>query len=351
MASGLEKIDAALTGLGQPIAAEVARLLEDFVQGNAGRFSIELEEPRPKHLVYRVLAKASHQSRSLIIKRLDPDAAKRNRLAVRRWLPWLGFERATCNLLAAAATPNGDHVWHVYEDVGGTRLHEHRSDRERVEAAVRLVAELHTRAAGHPVVAECRRDGYDLGMPFFTNNVSDALSVLDALRPPAVPATREQADVRDRLRHRLSRLLNEVASRARTLAEAAGPVTMLHGDLWTTNFILTNRGEWRGVRLIDWDHVGAGPFSYDLSIFLLRFPAAERLWVLDRYREAVARAGWRLPAAPQLNELFETAEYARYANRIVWPAIALLHDGEDWGFPELAEIDGWFEALRPVLPE
>jgi hypothetical protein len=35
----------------------------------------------------------------------------------------------------------------------------------------------------------------------------------------------------------------------------------------------------------------------------------------------------------------------------VWPAIALLRDGAAWGFEELAAVDGWFEALAPVLPE
>jgi hypothetical protein len=65
----------------------------------------------------------------------------------------------------------------------------------------------------------------------------------------------------------------------------------------------------------------------------------------------VARAGWRLAPAAELNLLFDTAECARYAYRISWPAIALLRDGAECGFAELAEIDGWFEALAPVIAE
>ena len=48
--------------------------------------------------------------------------------------------------------------------------------------------------------------------------------------------------------------------------------------------------------------------------------------------------------------LFETAELARYANRVIWPALAIARDGAAWGFPELAEVESWFEALGPVLP-
>ncbi len=47
----------------------------------------------------------------------------------------------------------------------------------------------------------------------------------------------------------------------------------------------------------------------------------------------------------------ETAEYARYANRIIWPAVALLEERAAWGFDQLAEVERWFDALELVLPE
>ena len=65
----------------------------------------------------------------------------------------------------------------------------------------------------------------------------------------------------------------------------------------------------------------------------------------------MARAGWRLPAARELNALFETAEYARYANRVIWPAVALLEERAAWGFAQLAEVERWFAALEPALPD
>src|SRR5256885_9944571 len=78
------------------------------------------------------------------------------------------------------------------------------------------------------------------------------------------------------------------------------------------------------ARHINWDHAAVGPVSYDLSTFLYRFPKPERPWILEAYRRAVAPAGWHLPPTWLLNVVFETAEYARYANRIIWPAVALL---------------------------
>ena len=90
--------------------------------------------------------------------------------------------------------------------------------------------------------------------------------------------------------------------------------------------------------------------TYDLSTLLLRFPAADRSWVFDLYQHAVAHADWQLPELEALNFLFETHEYARFANRIIWPAIALVQDRAEWGYEALAEIEEWFEQFAPVLP-
>jgi hypothetical protein len=97
--------------------------------------------------------------------------------------------------------------------------------------------------------------------------------------------------------------------------------------------------------------VAVGPAGYDLSTLLLRFPEEDRGWILALYENAVAPSGWRLPASHELNLMFETHEMARFANRIIWPAIALVTEGAGWGVPALEEIDTWFAAARPVLPE
>jgi hypothetical protein len=83
----------------------------------------------------------------------------------------------------------------------------------------------------------------------------------------------------------------------------------------------------------------------------MRFPEGDRPWILDFYRDAVERAGWRLPDVDDLNLLFETAECARIANRVIWPASALVSDRAEWGFDSLAEIARWFDELRPVIVE
>jgi hypothetical protein len=50
-----------------------------------------------------------------------------------------------------------------------------------------------------------------------------------------------------------------------------------------------------------------------------------------------------------LNRLFETAEFSRFANRIIWPAIAFLQERAQWAFDALAEVEQWFEDWKPVL--
>ena len=121
--------------------------------------------------------------------------------------------------------------------------------------------------------------------------------------------------------------------------------------MWTTNTFVIPTARGLEARLIDWDHAAVGPASYDLSTFLLRFAAQDRPWILDLYREAAAQSGWRMPATEDLNRLFETAECARCASCLIWPAIALVRERAAWGFDMLAEIEQWFEQMQPVLRE
>jgi thiamine kinase-like enzyme len=104
------------------------------------------------------------------------------------------------------------------------------------------------------------------------------------------------------------------------------------------------------TRLIDWDHAAVGPVAYDISTFLNRFPSEDRLAILHMYEARMRGAGWNLPTSPDLNELFETAELARIANRAIWPALAACEQGAGWAYAELEEIERWFDGLAPVLP-
>ncbi|HET6202118.1 MAG TPA: phosphotransferase [Planctomycetota bacterium] len=348
--NGMDGFERRLGEIGQAGLAELREVLREVLRGKvAADAPVFLHKLKLR--VYRLVAEVGDRTHSLILKRMDAASARRNELVARRWLPAMGLGHACPALLGIAADRAGRYVWHVYEDLGEGRLDAEDPDRRRVEAAVELIARLHVRSAGHPLLPEFRQHGGDLGIYYFRSNLRDAVHSLEALCPSTVEMSGDQRDLRDRLLRRLRALLDEEPMRVRALEEAGGPEMLLHGDLWTINAFVVPAREGGRACLIDWDHAGVGLFGYDLSTFLLRFPAGERPWILDRYRGAVERAGWRLPDGPALNLLFDTAERARYANRAIWPAVALLHgDGAHWGFEELAEVDRWFEALEPVLP-
>src|SRR5205814_5972168 len=141
----------------------------------------------------------------------------------------------------------------------------------------------------------------DLGINFFAANVVDAIRCLQSIDPTQLELSVENIALRDRLLNRLESLVHEQPRRSEAFAEFAGAETLLHGDLWTTNTFVIRTSTGLRARLIDWDHAGVGPVSYDLSTFLLRFPADQRLHLLEIYREAVAEAGWQLPTFDVLN--------------------------------------------------
>jgi len=349
----IEGLNNLLEGTGHPGLAELRHALGALMDGDTTCGCLLEEQNLQSHhpRVYRLRFAINGEMRSLVVKRLEPALAQRNQFVVRRWLPALGLGESGPKLLGIAAELRGECVWHIYEDFGNGALDWSAPDRRRVQAVVELMAQLHTRAADHPLLPEFRLHGGELGIHFFTANVGDAIRCLAALRQPPVELSSEHEALCEGLLERLHQLAKERPHRARALAAAGGPETLLHGDLWLTNTLtlLTARG-WQ-ARLIDWDHAAVGPLSYDLSTFLLRFRVEDRCWILELYRDAVARAGWELPAARELNLLFETAEFARYANRIIWPAIALAREGAAWGYAALAEVEQWFADWSPVLPE
>ncbi len=300
--------------------------------------------------VFRLRFETAGDSFSLVVKKHKPNIAQRNEAVIQRWLPALGLGGASPRLLGVAAECAGKCVWHVYEDLGPWALDPHAPSREKISAAIELIARLHTAFVGHRLLAEARLEGGDLGFNFFSASVRDAIRCLQSLCPPVVELSADHARVRDGLLERMRDLLEELSSRAQVFAEHGGPETLLHGDLWTCNaFVRPVAGSYRAW-LIDWDHAAVGPISYDLSTFLLRFSRQWRPWILGRYRAAVARAGWNLPAAKPLNQLFETAELSRLANSIIWPALALVRAPNGWGWERLADIQQWLGQMQPVLP-
>jgi hypothetical protein len=345
----MDDLARSLEGTGHAGWVQLEQAIREIVGEHVLRNGPTRVVPLKKH-VFRLTMGEGSEASSLVLKCMDPVSARRIELVSKRWLPAIGLDDAAPALLGVAAEPKGQRVWHVYEDLGDTMLDDKAPDRARVEAAVELIARLHVLSAEHPLLAECRHRARDVGIRYFACNVRDAIRGLEALGPPAIEFSPEQCDLRERLLGRLYPLHDELPERARQMDHLGGPELLLHGDLWTINTSVVETPGGLRARLIDWEHAAVGPYCYDLSTFLYRFQASERTWILEAYRRFVARSGWLLPAAEDLNHLFDTAERARYANRVVWPTIALLQgDPGGWELDELAEVDRWFEALEPVL--
>jgi Phosphotransferase enzyme family len=320
-------------GLPPAVVEQAGRL----VAGSGGRARLAGHEPLKKS-VHRLRFEAAGGRTSVVVKRLSPRRARANLLVAERWLPAAGLEQACPGLLGVVRDAAAR--WHVYEDVPGSGLDESGPDPERVGPVVELIVELHTRFAGHPLLAECRELAEELGIGFYSVKVARSVGLLESIR-----AEGPQQALRDRLLRRLERLHRERDERAALLETFGGAETLLHGDLWTTNTLVGAGSNGLEAWLIDWDHVGVGPLTYDLSTFLYRFPSAVRPWILGLYREAAAHRGGSLPDDPTLNALFETAEYARYACCLADAALA-ASEGKHWGFEQMAEIERWFSKLE-----
>jgi len=304
-------------------------------------------------VVRRLRFKTGSSRRSLVVKRLDPVAAQRNRMLTERWLPAVGLEELGPGLLASAADPDARFCWQVYRDWGETGLDGYPEDARHARAVARAIAELHLRFADHALLGECRLGGGDLGMGFYSSCTRDALRALEALTPVSSRLPDRTEVARNRLLEHLQQQLDEEGERGRALEELGGPETLVHGDLWPKNIFVLDGADRLRVRLIDWDRAGVARFPYDLSTLLIRLPAEQRPGIVEEYGDAVGSGGWRVPGNDVLNGLFDTAERARLASLVAWPALSLLRDEaglRSWALSTLEDASGWFDALEPVLP-
>jgi phosphotransferase family enzyme len=283
------------------------------------------------------------QRSSLVVKRVGRVAARKTELLSLRLLPAVDLQDHGPPLLASAAG-HGESVWQVFEDLGECALHADRPEPGGLEAAAHLVARLHVAFAERGLLREWIDEFGALG-DFYADWVRRAARALETIETSGLSIDR--LALRDRLSRRVDSLLEEEPGRTRRLEEAGWPVTLLHGDLWPQNVLLPEQGDGRLARLIDWDQAAVGPVVYDLSTFVSRFSSPARIPALRLYERAVGRVGWRLPGPADLNDAFETAEYARLASCLISPAEAAGEEAE-WAFDELSEIDGWFAELRPV---
>jgi hypothetical protein len=339
----------ALRDCREPGLPELRGVLEEVLDGAGATGRFTGEQTLKQRKVHRLAFEVDGRARTLVVKCLDLPRAQRNGLVATRWLRAADLGHHGPVLLGVAADVGARAVWHVYEDLGDRTLDTVDPDWGGVDSAIDLIAELHVRFAEHPLLAEARMYGQKLGSTYFPTNLRDAIRCLTSLQPPSVCVGRKDADLRDRLLERLHTLLGEGPDRARLLAESAGPETLLHGDLWPTNILSVDTPDGLQTRLIDWDSVGVGPPTHDLSTLLYRFPVHQRPRILDRYQEAVEPLGWRFPDTSDLSLLLETAEISRIVNCIIWPCIDAAQAQAEWAFDSLAEIETWFDLIEPAL--
>jgi thiamine kinase-like enzyme len=356
---------------GQTGLAELRAKIQELLGGVSVKGRLIDEEKLNRSRVYRLSFEITGNIHSFVVKRFSLDRAYREQLVIRRWLPAVGLSQSGPPLLGVAAERSGECIWHVYEDLGDCSLNklgldtrhsglpcdrnfqallEDSSDYKRLKAVIDLIAQTHMRFIRSPLIAECRQHGTDLGIHFYNSSISDAIGALESLSPPDVKLSFKHRELRDRLLHRMKKLLDDKLKRTQMMKEFGGPDTFLHGDVDLNNIMVYPTELGPQVRLIDWEHVGVGPVSYDLSNLLVQFPSQDRQGILKLYQQAMEGYGQPWPSVSVWNHLFDTAECARLANSVIWPAIAAKEGHTEWAFDELSEIDGWFEKMQSVLP-
>jgi Phosphotransferase enzyme family len=341
----IEGLDGLLADQGQPGVLGLGNRLNEFISEHHGSGRLILQE-RIKSQVYRLHFELEDEILTLILKCMEGRIARRNELLTGRWLPAVGLAKAGPPLLTTAGTPDGQFVWHIYSDLGPCSLAEDMDNLPGIAAAVRFIADFHKRFIDHPYMAEFRLYGGDLGAHFVESNLRDAILILEIITKDQ--KTKESNwPIVHQLLERVSVIMGQLPSRLEMMKELSGPETLLHGDLWTSNMFVLPDGQ---IRLIDWDRAAAGPIAYDLSTLILRFPAKQRFELMELYWEAAQPMRWEIPTYKDLNIIFETFEFARYACLMIWPAIALWESGAAWALEQLEEVERWFQAWEPIFP-
>jgi hypothetical protein len=315
-----------------------------------------LETLRPGE-VHRLRFGGGGPAVSLVIKRMRLDRAHREQRALRHWLPRFGLGDKSVPLLAVVPDLDASRLWHVYEDLGDHTLAQAYDEDPGTDAtlvAMALVSTLHLRFAAQPVLMDCRLAGLDLGAAFFPTAVTDARRSLTALGAVEDLAEEWRVPIAVLL-ERLTRLDRESGARSESLLALGWPETLLHGDLWLENFVVTKGCAGSDVRLIDWERTGVGSPLYDLSTFLRQLPSDAREDALAAYRQAVECAGWDWPTLTQLEWAAETCELGRFASCLAWRVLPFLETRGDaepapaWLLDDLVETERWFAGRTPLL--
>jgi hypothetical protein len=332
---------------------ELHGFIHQLLGGATAKAQLITKEKLQRSYVYRLTWEINGAIRSLVVKRFSLERSFVEQQAIKKWLVAVNLAHFAPSILGVAPEKAGQFIWHVYEDLGDCALEQDETaysssipkdrgflsplrispDRDHIEVIIRLIAVLHEKFLGHILLGECRQQGSDLGSHFLHANVHDAICALESLPTLKIAFSKTQIDVRDSI-----------------LEKLGGAPTLLHGDLSVKNAFVFQTKQGLSGKLIDWDHVGVGPVSYDLSTLLMQFPIKDRIWILNHYQHARGNKNSPWPTCEEWNVLFETNEYARLANSVIWAAVAATEDQPVWAFEKLDNIGYWFEKLNPVLP-
>src|SRR5262249_34907383 len=182
-----------------PVAVELGAALREICGGAVRLWSLQ----RLKTNVYRAQLDCNDVPRTFLLKFSNPGPTRRNLLVARRWLPPIGLPDGGAHLVGSAVDGQSERVWLIFEDLGEARLDPDAADRARVGAAIDLIASLHVRSAGHPVLLDARAKAGDLGAAYLIANVRDAVRSLVMLQSARRGLSAPQLNVLERLLERL----------------------------------------------------------------------------------------------------------------------------------------------------
>jgi len=301
--------------------------------------------------VLRVVAGPADRQIAVVAKVVSPWRARVVRHLLHDLLPGRGLSDLAVVLRSEAATDGG--IWQIFEDLGDSTLARLCGDAAADEVAdVGFLTPLR-QAVPDQLLEAVMAAAARLHRSFGSAVDLTVVPPLDAwfLRATIGRATGElrvaasgdgrweavRGEVLTHLRHSA-----ELLAAHRSVLSAAGPVTLLHGDLGPNNIAVTERS----ARFIDWDHAGRGPAAYDLSTLLSQLAPAQRLDALDRYLHHHPHHA--ITGADELDILFDLFERGRIANTVI-SAIRDRPVHPAWAQQRLTECRTWFDRLQPVL--
>ena len=300
---------------------EPYRPLREALVETFGKAAQQLRAEKLDGRAYRVKLEAS-EHRSVVLKIFRVPRARRNELVLHRWLPAVGLSDLAPRLLAVAPAPDESSVWHVYEDCGDVTLAD-RQDPGSIRSGLRAIARVHAAFVEHPLLEEITTQGKPPGNYFF-----DTPELHESVRASVERLNGSHDVPRSDTIAKLADCLAALAPLFANSAPISGPQTLLHGDLYPSNIVVSNgaHDEGRAARLIDWDRVGIGPFIFDLAFIVGELPPESRQLALNAYRESMEAHLPRWPTPREWQQQFKRVRMGRIV-RAIATYVGLFENG------------------------